>query len=480
MNAAMSTPSMSSSTWPSVKGVELNIICGGIPVITLDKACDFHENVSWMLQSALNATGKADSLYEYVDDDRVIKEARKLGLTEDELGIVRLKAKELRHVKAVGTTGKRSVMLAVVVALALEDPDNAMDALWKELRAYKLGKAFVKLLESGLQAVHKKGSHDADDWDSGWDNSGWMSGDWRGGGGRERESSATREKASASHRPSAAYAGGGGGRREQQPVEPSDGIDLSVVCGMVPVLDLDKSSIFHENVSWLLQTAMDSSGKADSLYDFCNDREIIAACRKEIRLSDQDIGLVQLKRNDLQHIRAVGTAGKRSIMLAVVVALVLHNEVQCDDLQAEVWAYDRKLYKPLDQLVRAAKYLAAGGKRSSGGDGGSARGFGGYDAADLTSRSKRKQMDDDDDWGDWDYSAKAQKTGAKLDKQLDDYWGDEDWSSFWQPPAREKTYVAGRAVRGEESNSDSLDKMLTNYWSDKDRRTTHSERDRDD
>merc|ERR1719491_1964395 len=92
-------------------------------------------------------------------------EARKLGLSSDDLGIVRLKAKELQHVKAVGTTGKRSVMLAVVVALALEDPDNTMDGLWKELREYKLGKAFVRLLESGLQAVHGKNQNASNDKD---------------------------------------------------------------------------------------------------------------------------------------------------------------------------------------------------------------------------------------------------------------------------------------------------------------------------
>lgn len=401
----------------SVRGVELNIICGGIPVITLDKACVFHENVSWMLQSALNASGKADSLYEYCDDEKVIAEGKKLGLSEDELSIVRLKAKELRHVKAVGTTGKRSVMLAVVV----------------ELRSYKLDKAFIGLLESGQQSVVKKHLTNGGDCDSSW-SSGW---------GAHWDKGEDWSKYWVEPRP-------GKAKNVEAPVEPPDGVELSVVCGKVPVLDLDKSSIFHENVSWLLQTAMGSSGKADSLYEYTVDREIMSACRKQLKLTDQEVGLVVLKRPELQHVKAVGTAGKRSIMLSVVVALVLHDEVQCDNLQKEVWDYDSKLYKPFDQLIRAAKgEVAVAGLPATGWGGG-----GGMGAATKESR-KRKWFDDDDG----------------------------GWNSWWQPfPASKVKKAGGGRASKEEPSHEALDKQLDEYWGEEtmSRTSKHSESIRDD
>lgn len=353
--------------------------------------------------------------------------------------------------KAVGTTGKRSVMLAVVVALALKDPDNAMDELWKELRAYKLGKAFVRLLESGLQTVHagasgggrrsaderhrdsrsrqanrkesRKESH-KDSHDSSW----WKdSGDWSKKGSSARENRDREGRQSRSVSP-ARRPPRDSGKGLAAPTPPA-GTDINVVCGMIPVLDMDKTSVFHENVSWLLQTAMESSGKADSLYEFCDDKQVISACRRDCHLSDQDIGLVTVKRSDLSHIKAVGTSGKRSIMMAVVVALVLHDEVQCDDFQMEVWEYDKSLWKPLDQLIRAARQQCSGTGRSSGGGGRSPpptgkSGGGGGRSPPPTGRSgggggsppppsKRKvvceEEDDDDAWGDWGDAPKAKK-----------------------------------------------------------------------
>lgn len=507
------TLSMPSSSG-GIKGVELNIICGGVPVITLEKSCVFHENVSWMLQQAMNADGKADSLFEYIEDERIVAEGRRLGLTEDEMSIVRLKSKSLRHVKAVGTTGKRSVMLAVVVALALEDPDNTMDGLWKELRAYKLGKAFVKLLESGLQAVHgggggggKRVAYDRDrdsdresDGEKGdawsWKGSDWQSGhDYdRGGGSGGGKGGNDYQLASygdASHR------GGGGSdgwsgrnadryadsyappadRPAGRAAELPEGVSLDIVCGIVPVLELDKASIFHENVSLLLQTAMDSSGKADACYEYCDDRQIMAACCRELSLTETEVGLVAVRHPGLEHIKAVGTSGKRSIMLSVVVALVLHNEVQCADLQKEVYEFDPKLYKPLDKLVRAAKQLVKGNKKD-------ARGPVGWqltDAPPAASKRKRVEEDDDaDDWGAWG-GAPAKKSAVKTEGYGQSSKGtrSDDWDDYdWQPSsARKKEFGAMSkplGSGGDEMSRDALDKQLGDYFSNKDRRTTHS------
>merc|ERR1719221_863226 len=216
-----------------------------------------------MLQTALATSGRADSLYEYCEDDDIFSECQRLGFTDDEMSVVRLKQRDLRHVKAVGTTGKRSVMLSVVVALALED-GGALGELWRELRDYNLDTAFVELLRCGRQTVSN-----------------------------------------------------GGCARSPSPPAP-DGEDLDIVCDQIPVLGLEKASIFQEYASWLLQTAMSSSGKADSLYEYCEDREVLTECNR-LGLSEQDVGLVRLKEGNLRNVRAVGTSGKRSTMLALVV-----------------------------------------------------------------------------------------------------------------------------------------------------------------
>ena len=54
-------------------------------------------------------------------------------------------------------------MLAIVVALALEDGDALADLL-DELRGYKLNKLSVGILQSGQHAVPKECKDDADNY----------------------------------------------------------------------------------------------------------------------------------------------------------------------------------------------------------------------------------------------------------------------------------------------------------------------------
>lgn len=368
-------------------GVELNFVCGGVPVLTLDKSSVFHENASWMLQSALSSSGKADSLYQYCEDEDIQWECRRLGLRDEDLSLVRLRQQGLSHVKAVGTTGKRSVMLAVVVALALEDGD-ALDGLWKELKDYKLDGHFVDLLRSGRQTL--SGDQDGD------------------------------VSAPAAH-----------------------GVELSVICGTVPVLGLEKDSVFHENVSWLLQTALSSSGKADSLYEYCDDREILTECRR-MGLEDQEVGIVRLRREELRGVRAVGTCGKRSIMLSLVVALAMSGNVQLEAFLRQVGEYDDELERPLRELLRRAMPNGGGWNSSESGQGGD--GGDGGDGSDSGYRgNKRKRgwgREGGSSWSQKGYTwsqpsnpAGKKRGGSKqqqpstneksLDKQLEDYWGDD-------------------------------------------------------
>lgn len=299
----------------AVNGVEIRFVCGGIPVLTLDKSSVFNDNVSWMLQTALSSTAKADSLYVVCDDKGISAECRQLGLRDDDLTIASLK-NGLRHVKAVGTTGKRSVMMAVVVALALEKGDE-LGELWKELRAYKLDAPFVEVLQSGQQSA-----------------------------------SATLSSATSS----TATAMDCDDRGDPETIS-VEGVELDIVCGGIPVVTMDKSSIFSESVSWMLQTALESTGKADALYEYCSDKEIFSACKLQLGLTEQDMGLVRLKRPDLKSVKAVGTNGKRSIMLSVVVSLVLREVVSAELLIREVAQYDKKLELPFQDLIRSVVLL---------------------------------------------------------------------------------------------------------------------------
>lgn len=66
-------------------------------------------------------------MYEYIDDKDILVACSKLGLTEGDVGIVRLKQKDLAHVRAVGTNGNRSIMFSVALALLLQgaiSPDD--------------------------------------------------------------------------------------------------------------------------------------------------------------------------------------------------------------------------------------------------------------------------------------------------------------------------------------------------------------------
>lgn len=311
-----------------VEGVELAFVCKDVPVLTLDKSSVFSENASWMLQSALASTGKADSLYEYCDDRDILRECRRLGLRDDELAIVCVRQRELRHVKAVGTSGKRSVMLAVVVALALQHGFD-LKAMCRELRAYRLDERdFLALIERRRPGPESPPQS-------------------------EDEGDSTKDALA------------------------EEGVELQLLRGGVPVLGLAKDSVLQEHASWLVQTASGTSGKADTVYEYFSDGGVLAECRR-LGLSEQEVGSVRLK-GARQHVRAVGTCGKRSVMLAVVVALVLSGELTPEQLMKEVRGYDGALEGSVRALLRAALGLAgrsteelrekagASGKKGDGG-----------------------------------------------------------------------------------------------------------------
>merc|ERR1712129_284921 len=87
------------------------------------------------------------------------------GLGADDIFVARVDGNS--KVRAVGTTGKRSVMLACTVALSMNDP-NGLEALWKMLRQYKLHKEYYEMLDlvdaNSTEYYAKAGKSSKDEW----------------------------------------------------------------------------------------------------------------------------------------------------------------------------------------------------------------------------------------------------------------------------------------------------------------------------
>lgn len=107
-----------------LNGVEVYLLSGNIPVVTLDGGSVFDLNASWLLQNSCGLYQKAGSLYEDCPPrspqyKKIIGECLERGLaaSDQELWVVRLTKKP--ECVAVGTCGKRSVMMALVVGAAI-------------------------------------------------------------------------------------------------------------------------------------------------------------------------------------------------------------------------------------------------------------------------------------------------------------------------------------------------------------------------
>jgi len=310
----------------ALHGVEIQFVCGRIPVLTLDTASLFHEHVSEMLQSALSSGDKADSLYAYCEDRDIRLDCRRTGFRDDDLMAARLKQEGFQWVRAVGTTGKRSLMLALVVALAIEKED-LLDELWALLRSYHIHTHFAEVLHCSKEALSMVNF--------------------------SRQSPAPKDTMNSLSRGLRPALADCAAAADPEVPEDSHGVDLQFVGNGVPVLGLDKTSVFQGCASWLLQTATGSDGKADGLFEYFNARELVSACCS-LGLTKDDVFLARLKRAGLQEVQAVGTTGKRSVMLALVVALVLQERVQAESMMKTVRGFDRALEEPFLSLVRRA------------------------------------------------------------------------------------------------------------------------------
>eukprot|EP00928_Gymnodinium_smaydae_P090025 TRINITY_DN7388_c0_g1_i1.p1 TRINITY_DN7388_c0_g1~~TRINITY_DN7388_c0_g1_i1.p1 ORF type:complete len:768 (+),score=113.50 TRINITY_DN7388_c0_g1_i1:236-2539(+) len=313
----------------TLHGVEMDMICDCVPMIGLDPQSVFNEHVSAMLQSSVDSYTKVDSLFEYCEDSDIIRACARLGHKSSELAVVKLKSHP--GVRAVGTSGKRSLLLALTIALTLQSPE-ATARLFGMLREYNIVAQWAEVF------------------------------------GRCKEAKSSNSKGTAYVRNDADSKNQltdiRGSEASLQDVPGAEGIQLSVVCDNVPVISLDKSSILNENVSWLLQTVTDSGSKVDSLYKYADDPAVSSICSK-MGLTKQEICIVELAH--ISGLKAVGVSGKRSAMLACVIAVLLDDERRYETFKREMMAYDSRLLDPLEAIMKAAGGGSTYGRGSHGG-----------------------------------------------------------------------------------------------------------------
>jgi len=324
-------PWVSGGDGESKHGVEVVFVCDTVPVLTLDTASLFHEHVAAMLQAALSSGAKADSLYGYFSDRDIDGACRRIGLRPDDIMVARVKKEDFSHVKAVGTTGKRSVVLAIVVGLALDQ--GIVAELMEMLRSYNIDRRFEELMEY-VESRRSAGGRTGHRGDDRWQNSGWED--------NEAPRSRSRSK-----------------KVKVEVFEPEivdDAVDLKIVRRNVPLIIMGKASKLQEYASWLLQTAMKCDGKVDGIFDYCQDREIMTECRT-LGFAKEEVCIVRLKHPDVKDIKGVGTSGKRSGMLALVIGLYMQDKLVPEHIFRAIHGYDEAILQPFKLLIRTASDL---------------------------------------------------------------------------------------------------------------------------
>ncbi|CAJ1363765.1 unnamed protein product [Effrenium voratum] len=161
-----------------VEGVKLWIV-QGTPLVDMSKDSTFSANVSWLMQEALGSSGRAEGQFEFCSDRRIEKECQRLGFDSEDIQVARLTRDDLQHLKAIGVAGKRSVMMACVIALYRDPGRHTMNhkSFWQALQDYELDKPFERLMDSA--------GDDQEAWNS-WNSYGSYGGYGKNGGKNHR------------------------------------------------------------------------------------------------------------------------------------------------------------------------------------------------------------------------------------------------------------------------------------------------------
>lgn len=285
-----------------------------VPVVSIHPSSLVSQHCSWILQRAVGSDNKAESLFKHHSDRDIQKECSKQGWSGEEIFIGKCTEEGLTDVVGVGRNGKRSVMLALAIAVIFYVGPGEFEDLFAEMTQHDLMDKFDAMMQHAWLAIRE-----------------------------------LRNK----------YAPEPPKHKDNHEEDDGFGVTLQVVCkGTVPVLTLEKSSVFNSRASWLLQTATGTEGRATATYDFVQDERIIREC-KQVGFSKEECGVVEL--SGPQRLKAVGTTGKRSATMAAFTAVLLHGDAATSyEMLARVKREDPVLEDPLRWLTKQLQILSGG------------------------------------------------------------------------------------------------------------------------
>jgi len=156
-------------------------------------------------------------------------------------------------------------------------------------------------------------------------------------------------------------AGGGDGSEHESDVEAENkwGIKIQVIRGDIPMIDIPKDNPLDQCASNLLQTVTGSTSKVASLFDYTdgdNDPDFKAIMKQCLSMGHgkEYIMPARMRISGCEDIRGVGLSGKRSVMVALTVAMVIHQKMDIEDLLKEVCEYEPALEEPFKDICRIA------------------------------------------------------------------------------------------------------------------------------
>lgn len=322
---------------------------GVVPVVRFvndgRRAKNLKQHTAWMLQTLLGASARADSLYEHVRCRDLEEGTESLGIPHEDVYIAQLNYGGYPPYKGIGASGERSAMLALIIRLTMAEK-TLPRSFWESIEPYGLASVLNGFLDQ-LKRIIIRIYTDAED--------------------EQRlprlvSASSVRSSSGAAHLRREVP------RRGLIPPEcprQAQGIELWIVNELVPVINIQSNAnqMFCEHVAWLLQTAMGSEAKAKDLMTYVSDfdewpetRQTYDECVAKIGLNEQVCGMVKLKGLGTQ-VLAVGAAGKRSSMLAAVIAIAIQDDRHLVDLEPQIERSVPDLVEPFFDLIRCAVEL---------------------------------------------------------------------------------------------------------------------------
>jgi len=315
---------------------------GEVPLVTFVGSSPRISNLSgymaWMLQKVFGATAKAQSLYRPVTDQHLEDEVRQLGLQPSTISLIQLQLADQPPYRGIGASGKHSDMLALVLRAGM---DGKFDKAFKqELESYSLYGILQELLIK-IEALIGPQPGIADFMDC------------------EPPSTNIFSRLLHDHDEVAT---------KIEPVSPVGlpDVKLWVVSKHVPVVDMPNKGCdgLCEWVAQLLQAVMGSDTKAQKLVHYVTDynslpttKQAFEECTTKLGLSAPEIGMVKLEAKDGQEVLAVGISGKRSSMLAAVVAMAFKDNSYLDNIEPQIAKISSHLVQPFYSLIHCAVQL---------------------------------------------------------------------------------------------------------------------------